>query len=489
MNETLWHELLKKELKADDLGRFLKRPSPEGFQFDLLSIQSTVWRDSNFRRAALSMSLCDGSQIDWKKVPELVQQGIWDFILDPFILGWDEARIGLDKSVIEAALKQSAARVWIAHPTLDLPDGACRILDAQDIHAQGGHAVHELSCLLSRVIEWAESKPDESIALAVYMDREFFKSIAKMRALKAIVEAALTEIGQRELLSRITWMARVSWRDFTAFGQASNMLRNANAVAAGYLAGAAVVESLPADLLVVNGLKNESARVALTTQLILQNESELGEVMDPASGCYSLENLTQALANKAWSEMQHLQGLSLETRVAYLKESTKTHWNEIQDKFKKRKIVQAGVNDFAQVDEAVELKPRWQRNDHVRLGREFEELRLQMGNSRPQVMIRVVGDYAALQARFNFTKNYFELLGLAPQEKHFNEIASAINWQDKSEIQVWVTSDELHGELKSVGERCYLAGKTTVAGHVNIYHGLNIWQSLKELLTWWEARS
>ena len=489
MNETLWHELLKKELKADDLGRFLKRPNPEGFQFDLLSTRSTTWRDSNFRRAALSMSLCDGSQIDWKKIPELVQQGIWDFILDPFILGWDETRIGLEKSAIEAALKQSAARVWIAHPTLDLPDGACRILDAQDIHAQGGHAVHELSCLLSRVIDWAESKTDESLALAVYMDREFFKSIAKMRALKAITEAALTEMGQRELLSRITWMARVSWRDFTAFDQASNMLRNANAVAAGYLAGAAVVESLPADLLVVNGLRNESARVALTTQLILQNESELGEVMDPASGCYSLENLTQELANKAWSEMQHLQGLSVESRVAYLKESTKHHWNEIQDKFKKRKIVQAGVNDFAQVDEAVELKPRWQLNDHVRLGRDFEELRLQMGNSHPQVMIRVVGDYAALQARFNFTKNYFELLGLAPQEKHFNELASAIQWQDKSEIQVWVTSDELHGELKSVGERCYLAGKTTVAGHVNIYHGLNIWQSLKELLTWWGARS
>lgn len=488
MNETLWQELLKKELKTDDLGRFLKRPSPEGFEFELLATQASAWRDSHFRRAALSMCFCDQSQIDWKQIPSFVQMGVWDFILDPFLLDWDEARLLSEKSAMEVALRQSAARIWIAHPTVALPDGASRILDAQDIHTQGGHAVHELSCLLSRVIDWAQNKPDESLALAIYMDREFFKSIAKMRALKVVTEAALTEMNQRELLSRITWMARVSWRDFTAFDQASNMLRNANSVAAGYLAGAAVVESLPADLLVKNGLTQESARVALTTQLILQNEAELGEVTDPASGCYSIENLTQSLAQKAWSEMQHLQSLSPEARKSYLSESVRAHWNEIQDKFKKRKIVQAGVNDFAQVDEHVELKSRWQKKDHVRLGRDFEELRLKMGNSRPQVMIRVVGDYAALQARFNFTKNYFELLGLAPQEKHFGHMETALDWQDKSEIQVWVTSDDCHEKLKSVGKRTYLAGKSTVTGCVNIYQGLNIWQSLQELLNWWEAQ-
>lgn len=488
MNESIWHELLKKELKADDVGRFLKRPTAEGFEFDLLSTQSQSWRDSNFRRAALSVSLCDESQIQWDKVPGLVQQGVWDFILDPFLLGWDEARLTQEKSAIEKALKLSAARVWIAHPTVELPVGTCRILSAGEIHAQGGHAVHELSSLLSQVIDWAQTNPDESLALAVYMDRDFFKSIAKMRALKAITEAALTEMGQRELLTRLTWMARVSWRDFTAFDQASNMLRNANSVAAGYLAGAAVVESLPADLLVINGLKNESARVALTTQLILQNESELGEVIDPASGCYSLENLTQALAQKAWTEMQHLQSLPKASRTAYLLESAQLNWNEIQDKFKKRKIVQAGVNDFAQVEESVQLKARWQKTDHVRLGRAFEELRLQLGESRPKVMIRVVGDYAALQARFNFTKNFFELLGLSPQEKHSTDLAEALHWQDRSEIQVWVTADDLHGQLKLVGERCYIAGKTSVASCVNIYHGVNVWQSLKELLNWWETR-
>jgi hypothetical protein len=488
MNESLWHELLKKELKTDDLGRFLKRPLLEGFELDLLATRSESWRDGNFRRAALSMSLCDESLIDWQQIPSWVASGVWDFILDPFLLGWDDSRLMEEMTHIDSVIKICPARIWIAHSTIPLPQGAFRILSAREIHARGGNAIHEMSSILSQVIDWAQSDRDESFAIAVYMDREFFKSIAKMRALKAMIESALSALGRQELLSRLTWMARVSWRDFTAFDQASNMLRNANSVAAGYLTGAAVVESLPADLLVENGLKLESSRVALTTQLILQNEAGLGEVSDPSSGCYSIENLTRALADKAWSEMQHLQSLPSESRETYLIEKAKSHWKEVQDKFKKRKIVQAGVNDFAQAEETVVLKTRWKRADHVRLGRDFEELRMQLGNSRPRVMIRLVGEYAALQARFNFAKNFFELLGLNPQDRKFSEPSAALAWRDESEIQVWVTGDDLHPQLIGVGERCYVAGKTSVLNCENIFHGIDICHSLKELLQWWGKR-
>lgn len=489
MNEAAWWDLLKKELKSDDLARILARPAPEGFPVDVLAQAAPPWLDGQFHRAALSHTFTREEDVRWSELPALVAQGIWDFILDPFLLGWDAARLTRELALAASVLKTCHARLWVADASTPLPEGAFPILSAQDVQAQGAHATHELGVVLSRLIDWAQTDAPGPIAAAVYMDREFFKSIAKMRALKAVTEAALRELGRGELLQKISWMGRVSWRDFSAFDQSSNILRNANAVAASYLSGVAVVESLPADLLLVTASREQSLRLATTTQLVLQNESELGEVVDPASGCYALETLTQKLGAGAWQVMQALKHTPGADYAELLAPEVQRHWREVQKKVRTRKLVQAGVNDFALVSEEIRLHPRWQRTDHVRLGRAFEELRLSLGAKKPRVHLRVVGDAAALQARFNFAKNFFEILGLECTDQVFLSAEEALKVAHAAPVQVWVSADDVHAQLRHTGERCYLAGKTPVSECHNIFSGMDVWQELSELATWWRTHA
>src|SRR5690606_9833053 len=50
-----------------------------------------------------------------------------------------------------------------------------------------------------------------------------------------------------------------------------------------------------------------SARIARNTQLIIQEETGITNVIDPWGGSYFMENLTQDLADKAWSLIEEIE--------------------------------------------------------------------------------------------------------------------------------------------------------------------------------------
>ncbi len=52
-----------------------------------------------------------------------------------------------------------------------------------------------------------------------------------------------------------------------------------------------------------------SARIARNTQLFLQNETDICQVIDPWGGSYYLEALTDAIAHKAWEHIREVEGL------------------------------------------------------------------------------------------------------------------------------------------------------------------------------------
>ena len=86
----------------------------------------------------------------------------------------------------------------------------------------------------------------------------------------------------------------------------NNALRNTSVAFAAAIGGADVLQLLPHD--VRNGEPSAAAlRLARTTGLILQEESSLGRVLDPAEGSWFLESLTSELAAVAWGELRRLE--------------------------------------------------------------------------------------------------------------------------------------------------------------------------------------
>src|SRR5215475_13571407 len=58
-----------------------------------------------------------------------------------------------------------------------------------------------------------------------------------------------------------------------------------------------------------------SARIARNTQLIIQEETHITNVVDPWAGSYLMETLTQQMADKAWSIIEEVQAMGGMTRA------------------------------------------------------------------------------------------------------------------------------------------------------------------------------
>jgi hypothetical protein len=97
----------------------------------------------------------------------------------------------------------------------------------------------------------------------------------------------------------------------------------------------------------------------------------------------------------------------------------------------------------------------------------------------PRVQILLKGDYAALNNRINFIKNYFEVIGL-------EVLDPMVKIKLDKKILVLCAKDEDYAALadeadKSGAIASFVAGKVELANFQSIFAGQNIYQVLSEL--------
>jgi methylmalonyl-CoA mutase len=80
-----------------------------------------------------------------------------------------------------------------------------------------------------------------------------------------------------------------------------------------------------------------SARIARNTQLILQEETHIGNVVDPWAGSYLMERLTQDMADSAWAIIEEVDGMGGMTRA-------------VESGWAKLKIEQCAAEKQARID-------------------------------------------------------------------------------------------------------------------------------------------
>ena len=84
-----------------------------------------------------------------------------------------------------------------------------------------------------------------------------------------------------------------------------------------------------------------SARIARNTQLFLQHETGITDVVDPWGGSYLVESLTQALAQRAWSHIQEIEALGGMAKA-------------LETGLPKMRIEEAAARRQAQIDSGIE---------------------------------------------------------------------------------------------------------------------------------------
>ncbi len=132
-----------------------------------------------------------------------------------------------------------------------------------------------------------------------------------------------------------------------------------------------------------------SSRIARNTQLIIQEETHITNVVDPWAGSYMMESLTQQMADKAWSIIQEVDAMGGMTKAVdsgWAKLKIEASAAEKQARIDSGKDVIVGVNKYklAKAD-ALEI-------------REVDNVKVRLGQIERLNKIRATRDSAAVQA-------------------------------------------------------------------------------------------
>ena len=439
---------------------------------------------------------------------------------------------GLDGAFAE--LRELANRVSDAPNLRTINVDTAAVVDA------GASEVEELAVAIATALEYVRAlcsdRPLEAafgeIAFTLQSDADFFAGVAKLRAARRLWAHAVRAAGVDPVALATPFASRTATRMMSQRDPWVNMLRTTAACFAAGVGGASSVAVQPFDSAV--GLSDDLARrIARNTQLILQEEANLGAVIDPAGGSNYIEALTTELVERSWARFQEIEAAG--GMVAVLTSGAEAETLQLTREARllniaRRRDPLTGVSEFPNIDEAPLTREQIDlvalRNaavahgvvpagpattiealPAVRNGSEFEALRdasdaLAATDERPSIFMANLGPVAAHTARATYAKNFFEAGGVKAVGDVGHDTADAAAEAfiaSGLEVAVICGSDSLYAELaapvatalkKAGARRVYLAGNPgdargdyEAAGVDEfVYVGVNVLDTLTRLL-------
>ncbi len=145
------------------------------------------------------------------------------------------------------------------------------------------------------------------VAFTLTCDTDVFLTIAKFRAARRFWARVAEVCGGTGASLNAPLYALTAPRMMSRRDPWVNMLRGTAACFAAGAGGADAITVLPFEHAV--GLPTSlGRRIARNSQIVLQEESSISRVADPAGGSWLAESLTHELAEKAWALFQELEG-------------------------------------------------------------------------------------------------------------------------------------------------------------------------------------
>ncbi|MFO1455253.1 MAG: methylmalonyl-CoA mutase [Steroidobacteraceae bacterium] len=177
----------------------------------------------------------------------------------------------------------------------------------------------------------------------------FYLEIAKMRAARLLWHRIMSGFGAKNPKSlMLRTHCQTSGWSLTAQDPYNNVVRTTIEAMAAVFGGTQSLHTNSFDEAIA--LPTEfSARIARNTQLIIQEETHITDVVDPWAGSYLMERLTQEMADKAWSIIEEVESMGGMTRAVdsgWAKLKIEASAAEKQARIDSGKDVIVGVNKF-----------------------------------------------------------------------------------------------------------------------------------------------
>ncbi|MHA3842007.1 methylmalonyl-CoA mutase [Sphingomonas aestuarii] len=277
--------------------------------------------------------LFDGIPLDKMSV-SMTMNGAVIPILAFFIVAGEEQ--GVDRKLLDGTIQNDILKEFMVRNTyIYPPEPSMRIISdifgytsrempkfnsisISGYHMQeaGATQVQELAFTIADGMEYVKYGVASGLDIDKFAGRlsfffaigmNFFMEIAKLRAARVLWHRVMTQLGAQDERSKmLRTHCQTSGVSLTEQDPYNNVIRTTVEAMAAMLGGTQSLHTnaldeaiaLPTDF---------SARIARNTQIVLQEETGMTNVVDPLGGSFYIESLTQQLVDQAWEIIERVE--------------------------------------------------------------------------------------------------------------------------------------------------------------------------------------
>ncbi|MBB4839123.1 methylmalonyl-CoA mutase [Sphingomonas kyeonggiensis] len=277
--------------------------------------------------------LFDGIPLDQMSV-SMTMNGAVIPILAFFIVAGEEQ--GVDRNLLDGTIQNDILKEFMVRNTyIYPPEPSMRIISdifaytsanmpkfnsisISGYHMQeaGATQVQELAFTIADGMEYVKYGVASGLDIDKFAGRlsfffaigmNFFMEVSKLRAARVLWHRVMTKLGAQDERSKmLRTHCQTSGVSLTEQDPYNNVIRTTIEAMAAMLGGTQSLHTnaldeaiaLPTDF---------SARIARNTQLVIQEETGMCNVVDPLGGSYYIESLTQELVDKAWEIIERVE--------------------------------------------------------------------------------------------------------------------------------------------------------------------------------------
>ncbi len=370
-------------------------------------------------------------------------------------------------------------------------------VDGPAFHNLGANASWELAGSVAAAVAYLRALTEaglpvgdalRQISFRLAADDDQFMTIAKLRAARRLWARVAEVVGDPQGGAAVVH-AETSLPMMTRRDPWVNMLRGTLAAFGAGVGGADTVLVSPFDVAIPGGFPGVASgfarRIARNTQLLLLEESHVGQVLDPAGGSWYVEDLTERLAERAWQQFRATEERAARGGFAaardYVAEQIADVAARRADDIAHRRTAVTGVNEYPDLAE-VPL-PQDDSSPAVRrYAADFEALRdrsdahLARTGARPTALLLPLGPLAEHNIRATFAANLLASGGIEainPGPVDASGVAAAVAAAGSPAVAVVCGTDKrYHDEASDIVDaarsagvsRVYLAGPEQALG-------------------------
>ncbi len=247
----------------------------------------------------------------------------------------------------------------ISYTSEKLPKFNSISISGYHMQEAGANLVQELAFTISDGLEYIRAAVDRGLNVDKFAPRlsfffaigmNFFMEASKLRAARYLWSYWVKKLfnNQNPKSQILRTHCQTSGASLQEQDPYNNIVRTTIEALAGVLGGTQSLHTNSFDEAIA--LPTEfSAKIARNTQLILQNETGVTDVVDPLAGSYYVENLTNELiqnANKIIEKINDMGGMTKAIESGYPKSEIEKSATEKQARIDSKKEIIVGVNEF-----------------------------------------------------------------------------------------------------------------------------------------------